>query len=468
MPDTTYQYTFSDNLSNGTGAGAETGTISGTFTADYNTLLASGMVTVTTPEGTENFTITNANISDGPGDPNQFTLNDLSPDQSRISLTYTSMTPSEFDFGNFQTSKANVAEYSLVTPAPVISSNTTACFCTGTLIATEQGNIAVEEISIGDVIITTSHERRRVKWIGHRETDIRHHPRPNEVRPIRIAAHAFAEYRPARDLYVSPGHAICVDLIGEMLIPAGALVNGSTILQTEAESVTYWHVELDGGHDIILAENLPCESYLDMGNRSFFAEAEATALHASPDVQVMTHAAFCRPFHQDGSVVAFVRERLAARSPDLGWTLKEEPFANIHLIVDGQRVEAVTNDLSARFVVPATARDVWLCSDTSVPAEIGIAPDLRSLGVCVGSIVIDDGFGAPSTIFADDPLLSAGFHDIEEGPQRWTAGRSRLPVELWKCRKESFFLRVELTRPALPMWIAPDRRVHSNLLKLVG
>ena len=55
MPDTTYQYTFSDNLSNGTGAGAETGTISGTFAADYNTLLASGMVTVTTPEGTENF-----------------------------------------------------------------------------------------------------------------------------------------------------------------------------------------------------------------------------------------------------------------------------------------------------------------------------------------------------------------------------------------------------------------------------
>ena len=272
--------------------------------------------------------------------------------------------------------------------------------------------------------------------------------------PIRIAAHAFGHNRPTRDLRVSPGHSICVDAVGEVLIPAAALVNGTTIVQEQVDTVTYWHVELEGGHNIILAENLPCESYIEMGNRSFFAEAEATALHASPDIRATTHADFCRPFHHDGPVVAFVRERLAARSPDLGWTLREEPFADLHLIVDGQRVEAETSDLCARFLMPANAKDVWLCSDTSVPAEIGIAPDLRSLGVCVGSLIIDDGFGSPSTISADHPLLSVGFHNIEEGPQRWTAGRSRLPAKLWDGCRGSFFLRVELTRPALPRWVA--------------
>ena len=285
---------------------------------------------------------------------------------------------------------------------------------------------------------------------------------------MRIAAHAFAANKPARDLRVSPGHALCLDLCGEVLIPASALVNGTTIVQERVNTITYWHIELEGGHDIILAENLPCESYIEMRNRSFFAEADVTVLHASPDPHVVTHADFCRPFHQDGSMVAFVRERLAARSLDLGWTLAEEPFADLHLIVDGLRVQAETSDLSARFLVSAGAKDVWLVSNTTVPAEIGIAPDLRSLGVCVGGLVIDDGFGSPRTMQADHPLLSVGFHDIESGPQRWTAGRSRLPARLWEGCHSSFFLRVDLTRPALPRWVGTAAAVREDLKELLA
>ena len=350
-----------------------------------------------------------------------------------------------------------------ITPNPV----PTPCYVTGTPIRTARGDVVVESLVVGDLAITTSGAHRPIRWLGHRTVCCRVHPSPHEAMPIRISAHAFAENRPSRDLRVSPGHAICVDAVGEVLIPAAALVNGTTIVQEQVDTITYWHVELEGGHDIILAENLPCESYIEMGNRSFFAEAETTALHASPDASVVTHDDFCRPFHQDGPVVAFVRERLAARSPSLGWALKENPLADLHLIVDGQRVEAENIDLCARFLMPANAKDVWLVSDTSVPAEIGIALDLRSLGVCVGSLVIDDGFGSPSTISADDPLLSVGFHDIEKGPQRWTAGRSRLPAELWDRCRGSFFLRVELTRPALPRWVKPAD-VREDLMKLTA
>ena len=183
------------------------------------------------------------------------------------------------------------------------------CFASGTLIQTAKGNVAVEHLAIGDLVVTASGHARPIRWLGHRTIDCRRNSRRTDVLPIRIAAHAFGSGRPARDLFVSPGHAICVDACGDVLIPAASLVNGTTIVQVEADEVTYWHVELDS-HDIILAENLPAESYLEMGNRSFFAERGVVALAASPDAPVRTHADFCRPFHENGAVVEAVRATL--------------------------------------------------------------------------------------------------------------------------------------------------------------
>ena len=99
-----------------------------------------------------------------------------------------------------------------------------------------------------------------------------------------------------------------------MLIPAGALVHGSIIQQVNVDKVTYWHVELHS-HDNLLAENLPCESYLEMGNRGFFREAAVIDLSAGPDLvstSQRTHAYFCRPFHANGAVVEAARARLQA------------------------------------------------------------------------------------------------------------------------------------------------------------
>ena len=108
------------------------------------------------------------------------------------------------------------------------------CFAGGTLIRTADGDAPVEALTIGDLVMTVSGEARPIRWIGHRALDCRHHPRPHESYPIRIAAHAFGGSRPSRDLFVSPGHAICVDV----LIPASGLVNGSTVQQVEVDEVT--------------------------------------------------------------------------------------------------------------------------------------------------------------------------------------------------------------------------------------
>ena len=187
------------------------------------------------------------------------------------------------------------------------------CFASGTLILTVRGNVAVDNLYVGDLAITTSGVPRPIRWLGHRTIDCRNHPKPRAVLPIRIAAHAFSPNHPRRDLFVSPAHSICVDLLGETLIPAGALVNGSTIVQVDVDSVTYWHVELDS-HDVILAEDLTCESYLEMGNRTFFAGGGVVALNASLDARSPTHADFCRPFIDGGPLLEAVRVRLQERA----------------------------------------------------------------------------------------------------------------------------------------------------------
>ncbi len=119
-----------------------------------------------------------------------------------------------------------------VQKSPLAATNfsaTMTCFVTGTLIRTARGEIAVENLRIGDLVVTTEGRERPIVWIGHREIDCTARATPRDAWPVRIAAGAFGEKRPARDLYVSPGHGLCVDCVGEALIHAQSLVNGATI-----------------------------------------------------------------------------------------------------------------------------------------------------------------------------------------------------------------------------------------------
>ena len=195
------------------------------------------------------------------------------------------------------------AQTANATPTTVVTDNGAPCYCTGTHIRTTRGDVAVEHLAIGDLAVTASGAHRAISWIGSRLTNTRRYSRPQEAMPVRVSAHAFGENRPARDLLLSPGHALCIDVVGEVLIPAGSLINVTTITQEDVDSVTYWHVEVEGGHDILLAENMPAESYLEMGNRGFFAGNGVVVLDASPDATVLTHDDFCRPFHAEGALV---------------------------------------------------------------------------------------------------------------------------------------------------------------------
>ena len=143
------------------------------------------------------------------------------------------------------------------------------CFASGTRIATERGEVPVDDLVEGDrvQVIAPSLQPQKIIWIGRRTVDCSRHPAPAKVWPVRIRAAALGPGRPCQDLWLSPDHGV---FIGEMLIPVKYLINGTTIAQVPVEEITYYHIELPR-HAVLLAEGLPAESYLDTGDRTNFA-----------------------------------------------------------------------------------------------------------------------------------------------------------------------------------------------------
>ena len=150
---------------------------------------------------------------------------------------------------------------------------TVACFAAGARILTAAGEAPVEELCLGDRVPTLSSRLARIAWLGHRRIDCRH-TRSTDAWPIRVRAGAFGDGLPIRDLLLSPDHAV---FVAGVLVPVRHLVNDCTVVQERIAQVTYYHVKL-AAHDVILAEGLPCESYLDTGNRAAFEDSSTAAV----------------------------------------------------------------------------------------------------------------------------------------------------------------------------------------------
>ena len=157
------------------------------------------------------------------------------------------------------------------------------CYAAGTFLLTDRGEVAIEHLRVGDRVRSAFGGSVPVVWIGRRYIDCRRHPRPRAVWPVRIRAGAFGNGRPGRDLRLSPDHCL---YLNEVLIPIRCLIDGAAIAQQPADDITYFHLELPR-HDVVYAEGLPAESYLDTGNRAAFEnDGPAVQLHADFALQV--------------------------------------------------------------------------------------------------------------------------------------------------------------------------------------
>lgn len=185
----------------------------------------------------------------------------------------------------------------------------TACFAPGTRIMTAHGEVPIEDLRVGEEVETVlGGGVRPIRWIGRRSYAAAFAAGNRKVMPVRISAGAIADGVPTRDLLVSPLHAFLLDGI---LVPAEQLVNGRSVVQLEAVSeVRYIHIELDG-HDIILAEGTPTETFVDDGNRRMFHNAhEYWELYPNAQPQP---AIYCAPRLEHGPQVDAIWQRLAAR-----------------------------------------------------------------------------------------------------------------------------------------------------------
>ena len=300
-----------------------------------------------------------------------------------------------------------------------------ACFAETTRIATASGDRAVEQLAVGDIVLTTEGPQRIV-WIGSRRIHLAGHPHPERVRPIRFAVGSLGDGLPRRPLLLSPDHALWID---GHLIAARQLVNGASVAMQDVSDVHYFHVELER-HAILFAEGAAAESYLDTGNRTQF-EGAVTSLHA--DFARTDHPLAFAPLTTCAEIVEPIWSRLAALA-NARLPVPAQRAGLTLILANGAELHPDWIDADGRHVFhmhgQATGGIARLRSGKATPAEAQPwLDDRRQLGVVVSEITIWPNTTAALPIPLD--TLADGWWNLETGPtgsRRWTDGDAALPL----------------------------------------
>jgi hypothetical protein len=318
------------------------------------------------------------------------------------------------------------------------------CFAAGTRILTLRGEVPVENLQPGNLAVAVRAGRLApIVWVGRRHVNLTAHPNPQNINPVRVHAHAFGPGRPHTDLILSPNHSLCID---GALIPIRYLLNGATIVQEAWESVDYYHVELDA-HDILLANGLSAESYLDVGNRAAFANGGGTlALH--PDFAETTLAAnACAPLFDKAEPLTRLRKFLRDRAEALGHIRTTD--AALRVYANGGIILPVSQPGGLRFDLPHGTETIRLVSRSARPSDLRAEPaDGRILGVGITSLALDG-----HTLPLDHPRLTQGWHAAEP-TLRWTNGDAVLDTH------GALTLTLCL-HPGMTYWAEPDVQLKT-------
>ncbi len=320
----------------------------------------------------------------------------------------------------------------------------TPCFCHGTLILTERGEVAVEELAVGDRVRTLSGAAKPIVWIGMGSSLV---TRANKLaRPIIVRQGALADGVPHRDLYLTHGHALYLD---GALIPVENLVNHRSIVWDErARVVEYYHIELED-HDAVLANGAAAESYYDANNRAQFHN---TRVGSTPGAVKPAFA----PVLNGGALVERAWAALFERSGGrITADATDEP--DLHLVIDGERLDPASFEHCVyTFTVRAPpAGALRLVSRSGIPSLLGLTShDHRRLGVAISRIDLRQSgiltaFGCENALFVE-----GGCHPAENR-YSWTDGDLALPAQLFLHLTGAFTLAVHTERPGMRYPIEP-------------
>ena len=185
---------------------------------------------------------------------------------------------------------------------------------------------------------------------------------------------------------------------------------------------------------------LPAESYLDTGNRGFFANSdEPQVLHpdlSSETGQEARQAGSCAPLVDDPETVRTIWQILADRADNLGISRPVAATTNepdIAVLANGRRLRPIRQPDrgSAMFCLPPGLATLRLLSRATAPcATRPWIEDRRTLGVAVSRIVMRDQ-ETLREIPLDHPTLADGWWAVERDDAamwRWTDGDAELPL----------------------------------------
>ncbi|WP_395495865.1 Hint domain-containing protein [Acetobacter sp. KSO5] len=317
---------------------------------------------------------------------------------------------------------------------------TVTCFLAGSLIRTAKGDVAVEDVRVGDLVLTVTTGQdvyQPVIWAGYQTATVRADLPDDEAGyPVRIRAGAIANGVPYEDLLITPEH--CLFLNGRF-VPVRMLVNGSSIFYDRSlTQYTYYHVET-AQHAVIMANGMLTESYLDTGNRGRFTQAGKVATLGAGPRNWAQHAAVPLAVTREEVEPLFRALSTRAAQADAGCdeTGLHSPElthdADLHLeTVCGKTIRKIRErDGMTSFMLPAGVTQVRLVSRASRPCDVEgpFVDDRRMLGVLVGDILIQEGNLAPCSISPPKQTSALpGWHAPEPNGARWTDGYALLKV----------------------------------------
>ncbi|MBB95096.1 MAG: type I secretion protein [Rhodobacteraceae bacterium] len=151
---------------------------------------------------------------------------------------------------------------------------TAVCFTPGTLIRTPRGDRPIEDLVIGDRVLTHDNGPQPIRWIGRRRM-----PARGRFAPVLISAGTFGDHGP---LLVSQNHRIlrqgaAVQLHfadSEVLVAAKHLVDQRQVTLRPGGTVDYIHLLFDD-HQLIRANGLLSESLFPGARIDSQAQAES-------------------------------------------------------------------------------------------------------------------------------------------------------------------------------------------------
>lgn len=188
------------------------------------------------------------------------------------------------------TATGTVETASRIAPATPEFEETSAAFARGTVIATECGNVAVEDLAPGMQIVTAEGRLETLVWIGSINLFApRILPEAQPVTLTRVTTEAFGMGRPIPDLVLGPRARLlmrdsrCRVLVGAELAyaPARGFVDGISVIEVRPlAAVTMYHLALRR-HATLRAAGLEVEAYHPGSHRSDFADAQMAGIFLS-------------------------------------------------------------------------------------------------------------------------------------------------------------------------------------------